>query len=274
MFPVFSNAQNNLPDSLRKIFFSSKDDSINYKAASHLYDFYEEVNRDSAFFYAGQCVQISERNNKKLNEAFFLNRKAYQELNMGKYAESLNNLLKAFELSENKANDKLYWSIGTFRPERDKRLYVLACTHHIYGILMLQTLNKEQEIIHFKEAKRIAVEINSLPDHCLQVLILAGSIFSKETLILLSIMKTKLHQLRKKQAGKNIYHPFFIILPVLIYKKATRMAALVIYTRVYDQVLHRIILMAYQDAIMYWQVIIFQKAIKIPVFIMPSKVSI
>src|SRR6185369_17677973 len=179
LLPFLSAAQQNLPDSLRKIFFSSKDDSITYKAASHLYDFYEEVNRDSAFLYADQCVQISERNNKKLNEAFFLNRKAYQELNMGRYAESLNSLLKAFELSENKTNDKLYWDVGTFKPERDKRLYALACTHHIYGILMLQTLNKEQEITHFKEAKRIAVEINSSPRSLLASLNLGRIYFLK-----------------------------------------------------------------------------------------------
>jgi len=179
LFPVLSNAQNNLPDSLRKMFFSSKDDSVTYKAASHLYDFYEEVNRDSAFFYADRCVQISERNNKKLNKAFFLNRKAYQELNMGRYAESLNSLLKAFELSENETNDKFYWDVGTFRAERDKRLYALACTHHIYGILMLQTLNKEQEITHFKEAKRIAVEISSSPRSLLASLNLGRIYFLK-----------------------------------------------------------------------------------------------
>jgi len=163
LLPVLSVAQQNYPDSLRKIFISSKEDSIVYKVSTHLYDYYEEVNRDSAFLYADQCIRISNRNNKKLNEAFFLNRKAYQELNMGRYAESLNDLLEAFDLSENKKNDKLYWDVGTFKAERDKRLYALACTHHIYGILMLQTLNKEQEIMHFKEAKRIAVEINSLP---------------------------------------------------------------------------------------------------------------
>jgi hypothetical protein len=38
------------------------------KPATKLYDYYEEVNRDSAFFYADQCVQISRENNKKLNE--------------------------------------------------------------------------------------------------------------------------------------------------------------------------------------------------------------
>ena len=161
LLPFSSLAQQNPTDSLRKIFFNSKDDSVTFKAATHLYDFYEETNRDSAFFYADQCVQISRRNNKKLNESFFLNRKAYQQLNTGRYAASLNNLLEAFDLCENTANNKLYWDVGTFTAERDKRLYALACAHHIYGILMLQTLNQDQEIRHLKEAKKIAVEINS-----------------------------------------------------------------------------------------------------------------
>src|SRR6186713_1697040 len=92
LLPVSSLAQQDLTDTLRKIFFNSKDDSVIYEAATRLYDFYEETNRDSAFFYADQCVQISKRNNKKLNESFFLNRKAYQQLNTGRYAASLNNL--------------------------------------------------------------------------------------------------------------------------------------------------------------------------------------
>ena len=162
MLPVLSNAQNNFTDSLRKIFFNAaNNDSVLYETGNKLYDYYEEVNRDSAFFYADQCLQISRRNNKKLNEAHILTRKAYQELNMGRYAESLQSILASFALSENKSNDKNYWNVGTLKVEKEKRLYALNCAHHIYGILMRETMNNEEAIIHFKEAKRIAVEINS-----------------------------------------------------------------------------------------------------------------
>ena len=109
--PLFAVAQQNLPDSLRKIFLNSKDDSTLCNAAIQLYDHYEELNRDSAFFYADQCVQFSKRNNKKLNEAYSLSRKAYQEINMGRYAKALENLLEAFSISENKENERSYWSI-------------------------------------------------------------------------------------------------------------------------------------------------------------------
>jgi two-component system, NtrC family, sensor kinase len=159
--PVMSNAQPDLTDSLRKVFFNSKNDSVLCGAAIHLYDYYEELNRDSALFYADQCVQISRRNNKRLNEAYSLSRKAYQEINLGRYANALENLLEAFSTSENKENERSYWSIHPLRAESQKRLYALSCTHHIFGVLMRETKNTEQQIIHFKEAKRIAVEINS-----------------------------------------------------------------------------------------------------------------
>ena len=161
LLPVLTTAQQNLPDSLRKIFFSSKDDSVRYESAIYLYDYYEELNRDSAFFYGDQSVWISRKNGKKLNEAYSLSRKAYQQVNMGRFAEALHSLLDGFAISEDVENEKYYWSAHPLRQESQKRLYALSCTHHIYGILMRETKNKEQETIHFSEARRIAVEINS-----------------------------------------------------------------------------------------------------------------
>ena len=66
LLPVLSSAQDEQPANFRKIFLNSRDDSTLYEAATHLYSYYEEVNRDSAFFYADQCVQISQKNNKKI----------------------------------------------------------------------------------------------------------------------------------------------------------------------------------------------------------------
>jgi signal transduction histidine kinase len=161
LLPVLSSAQDEQPANFRKIFLNSRDDSTLYEAATHLYSYYEEVNRDSAFFYADQCVQISQKNNKKINEAFFLTRRAYQQLNLGRFAEALHSLLASFALSENRENEWSYWNAGTLTVEKEKRLYALTCAHHIYAILMRETLNNDQAIIHFREAKRIAVEINS-----------------------------------------------------------------------------------------------------------------
>ena len=161
LLPVFSNGQQSPTDSLRQLFFSSNDDSMRYQAALRIYDYYEELNRDSAFYYGDQSVLISRKHNKKLNEAYSLSRKAYQEVNLGNYAEALNSLLTAFSICENKDNEKYYWSIDPLKAESQKRLYALSCTHHIFGILMRETKNMEQQLIHFREAKRIAVEINT-----------------------------------------------------------------------------------------------------------------
>jgi signal transduction histidine kinase len=161
LVPVMSDAQQNFSDSLRKIFLTANNDSILYRAAIQLYDHYEESNRDTAFYYADQSVIISRRNNKKINEAYSLNRKAYQEANLGKYAESLHSLLEAFTISENIKNDGLYWMIDPLESATNKRLYALSTTHHIYGILMRETQDTGQQIIHFGEARRIAIEINN-----------------------------------------------------------------------------------------------------------------
>ncbi len=161
LLPFLPHAQQNLPDSLRKVFFNANNDSVRYEAAIHLYDYYEELNRDSAFFYGEQSVLISRRNNKKLNEAYSLSRKAYQEVNKGRFAEALHSLLDAFAISENVENEKYYWAAHPLRQESQKRLYALSCTHHIFAILMRETRNMEQQLIHFREARRIAVEINS-----------------------------------------------------------------------------------------------------------------
>jgi signal transduction histidine kinase len=159
--PFISTAGENKADSLQKVFLNSKDDSVLYKAANHLYDYYEEQSRDSAYYYASQCVLLSHRNNKKLNEAYSLSRKAYQELNLGRFADALKSLLEGFSISENPGNEKYYWETDPIKSEDGKRLFALSCTHHIFALLMWHTLNIEEEMVHFKEAKRIADEINS-----------------------------------------------------------------------------------------------------------------
>jgi hypothetical protein len=159
VLPVLGIAQQNIPDSLRKIYYNSKEDSILYKAGIHLFDYYEEVNRDSAFFYADQCVQISRRNNKKINEAHVLTRKSLPGVKSGPVRRIATRLLASFEICQTEGNDNYYWDVGTLSVEKKKKLYALNCAHHIYRNIDAGNINNDQSIIHFKEAKRIAVEI-------------------------------------------------------------------------------------------------------------------
>ena len=208
LLPVLSKAQQDLTDSLRAILVNAKEDSVIYETTNQLYDYYEELNRDSAFFYADRCVQISKKNNKKINEAYSLSRKAYQEVNMGRFAEALHSLLDAFAISEKAGNENtIGWQdhSGT----NHKKDFMHSCTHHIFGILMTETQNIEQQIIHFKEAKRIADEINNPARSLLGVLTLAGSIWKPADLILPCFMRTREKKLRESQVVKNIFQPSF-----------------------------------------------------------------
>ena len=210
--PGLSMAQQDLTDTQRKLFLNSKDDSTLYDAAIRLYDYYEELNRDSAFFYAEQSVQISRNNNKKLNEAYSLSRKAYQEVNLGRFAAALHSLLESFSICEKKENEKFFWLIDPLRTEPQRRLYTLSCTHHIFAILMRATQNMEQQIFHFKEAKRIANEINS-PARSLLGSLNLGRIYM-ETREFDSAM---IYEKEAEKIANNSGHKKYLS-PILLYK--------------------------------------------------------
>lgn len=85
-------------------------------------------------------------------------------MGLGRYAESLQCLLQAFSIAENKRNDGSEdWDLSTLNFKGNNRLLVLSYAHHIFALLMLRTDNTEQQIIHFKEAGRIGREINYPP---------------------------------------------------------------------------------------------------------------
>jgi len=168
LFPFLTNAQQQGLDSLKNIFLNATDDSVRFGTATRIYAYYEELNRDSALYYTDQSTQLAHRNNKKMNEVPSLCQKAYQQLNLGRFAESLETLLTAFSIAENPANEKYYWLFDSLqwifdprRTESERRLAGLAYTHHISGVLMWRTQNTEREIFHFKMAKAIGDEINN-----------------------------------------------------------------------------------------------------------------
>src|SRR6187399_2115789 len=163
-FPFVVNAQESLIDSLKNSFHQAVTDSARYHEGRKVYDYYEEANRDSAFYYADQNFQLAQKNNKRLAEALTIDNKAYQLIGMGRYAEALQFLLEAFKIANDKNNDtEKTWQLFSYTFTSsfvgNNRLLMLAYTHHIFGILMWQTDNNEQAIFHFREARRISSEI-------------------------------------------------------------------------------------------------------------------
>ncbi|MEO6668050.1 MAG: hypothetical protein ABIN36_01155, partial [Ferruginibacter sp.] len=161
VFPLLVNAQQNFPDSLKNILVKAADDLVRYKTCQNIYNYYEERNRDSALYYAEQQLLLSRRHNEKLAEANALIEKGYQLIGMGRYANAHQNLLEAFAITENQKNEnQKSWSLTSIPFSGSNRLLMLSYAHHIFAILMWQTDNKQQEIFHFKEARRIGAEIN------------------------------------------------------------------------------------------------------------------
>jgi signal transduction histidine kinase len=214
-------AQQNI-DSLRAHLAAASDGMKRYHAYDDLYSFYEETNKDSAMYYAEQELSLSQRNNKKLTEVFSLNHKAYQLIAFGRYTEALQCLQQAFDIAENKKNDeenpwiyglqqgpKLRKTAATNSTPDDtslsgnNRLLVLAYTHHVFGHLMWQTGNTEQEIVHFKEAREIAKEIGDTLRQQLAAMNLGRSYTTINKMDSALIFETEAEQLVAKTGYKK-----------------------------------------------------------------------
>jgi two-component system NtrC family sensor kinase len=162
LLPFFATGQKDV-ESMKNILSTTVNDSTRYNVYAQIYDFYEETNKDSALVYAEKELTISKKNNRKLCEVLSLNHEGYQLTSLGRYAEALQCLLSAFDIVQKKqSTDKDNWLITNKAFKGDNRLYMLSYTHHIFAILMWQTQNTTQEIVHFKEARRIAKEIGYL----------------------------------------------------------------------------------------------------------------
>ena len=161
LFPFMMNAQQSKVDSLKNIFKNAADGPQEYKACRDVYDYYEEINRDSALYYADQEVLIAEKYDQRVAVAYSLSNKAYQLIGLGKLGDALDCLLNAFAIAEDKQNAKKDdWNLSVAGFNGDKRLLSLSFAHHMFAVLMVRTENTEQQIIHFKEAAKIGNEIN------------------------------------------------------------------------------------------------------------------
>jgi signal transduction histidine kinase len=164
LLPGLADAQSNNIDSLRTAFNNSADGQLRFKAASNVYFYYQELNRDSALFYTEQQLLIAKRKHNKIAEGVALVSKGYQLMGLGKYAEALKCLQQAFAIAEDEGNEKeAKWDYFLTPFKGKSRLLLLAYAHHIYALLMLSTENLEQQIIHFKIAGKIGKEINYAP---------------------------------------------------------------------------------------------------------------
>ena len=175
--PPLSIAQEKYTDSLKTVYQNAATDSVRYVTGRALYYYYyEELNRDTAFYYAEENPKLAQKNNKKLAEADSYVIEGYQLLHEGKYPASLKCLLEALKITEDENDKEETWPVVAIEPSHGKsRLLLLSMTHHMFGILMDQTQNTQQQIFHFKEALRIAKEIGNKKRQLLSAMNLGSS---------------------------------------------------------------------------------------------------
>ena len=129
--PVLSIAQIAPIDSLKNILENSRNDSVSYRACKFIYDYYEETNRDSAFYYAEKALLLAQKNKKGLAEIQSLDNQAYQLIGLGRYAEALQYLLDAFKKVEEPGleNEKTWIMFAANPSSFTTPVYLTNSTH-------------------------------------------------------------------------------------------------------------------------------------------------
>jgi two-component system NtrC family sensor kinase len=179
LLPFAGSSQFNNIDSLRNALSNAADGEMKYRAASNIYFYFQEINRDSALYYAGLQEEIAKKYNNKIGEGVAAVQKSYQLMGLGKYAEALKELQLGFSIAEDKRNEKQEQWKYFFTPfSGNNRLLLLSYTHHMYALLMLNTENLEQQISHFNIARDIGTQINYAPRIMLANLNLGDSYLS------------------------------------------------------------------------------------------------
>src|ERR1700743_2126245 len=110
LIPVFGMAQQQYPDSLKKVFKTPKADSARYSALNGIGEYYVEINGDSALYYLNRALAIAKKNDRAINEGATLARVGYVFIFKGRYPESLECFQQALKFAEVPANDKTIWN--------------------------------------------------------------------------------------------------------------------------------------------------------------------
>ncbi|WP_158638302.1 ATP-binding protein [Panacibacter ginsenosidivorans] len=229
LLPVFVNAQH-LPDSLRSAYLTATSDSAQYNTGKYLYDYYEESNKDSALYYAQQCLTLARRNDEILAEAYYMDNTAYQLIGLGKYAEALQYVLDVFKIVEDPKKERQASWILFSRPfNGSNRLLLLAYTHHMFAILMRETQNTGQEIFHYQEARRIAIEIGYPVRQMLASMNLGRSYTTVNKLDSALIYETEAEQMTLKSEYKKYLGQVYYSLGNIYFEKNNLALALEYY---------------------------------------------
>jgi len=153
LVPILLFAQQKEPDATLLDLKTTDNDSLRYIGNMKLGFYYQELDRDSSFYYYSRALDVSKKYNKKYAEVSALVLMGYQLIAKGEYADALQNLLDAFNIIEETPAEKNSWLYFSGSSAiKDNRTYVLSLAQHVYSVLMNNAGNTNQEIFYLREA--------------------------------------------------------------------------------------------------------------------------
>ena len=110
LLPFFTKAQSHQKelDRLYSALKNTTSDTIRMGIYANLGWLYEEINRDSIFFYAERLLLLARQLDQKLAEAEALSMKGVALLDLEDYPKSLESLMQALHIAKDPASEKKY----------------------------------------------------------------------------------------------------------------------------------------------------------------------
>ena len=162
LLPVFVSAQpvQKKLDSLHFALKNAANDTIRMDVYNNLGIYYNEINRDSSFFYLDQTIPIAQKLKLKLIEASALTNKGYMQTHLGDYSRSLESFLQALKIAEDPASEKNIWHPYRGLTPHNVRLNALGYLYLNMGHLYGKTGNTDKQTANYFTAKSFAESVS------------------------------------------------------------------------------------------------------------------
>ena len=164
-------AQNSLVDSLVHEASITKNDTIKLILFGKLSNEFTEINPDSSYYYSEKMLSLAKRFDLQLEEVQALAAMGYDLINMGNYPRSLQTLLSAISIAEDRKSEKnilpaRFPATDEFTdrsiPAHMQRLTKLSNTLQYMGILYVNSGNNNKAFDYYQNAITLAKQSNNL----------------------------------------------------------------------------------------------------------------
>ena len=158
-------------DSLKHQIAIAENDTIRMIRLRNLTRFYSEIYPDSAFVYSQKLLAVAQKLNFRLDEANAYREMGYALLNMGNYPRSLQTILSAIKIAEDRKSERKIL-IGDYHedaltnrnaPATNQRLTELGFIYQILAILYTNTKDFDKAVFEHLKARETAEQSGNVP---------------------------------------------------------------------------------------------------------------